>query len=150
MQIISVRQQPAFTKRAIHYFQQKWATEESMMLYHDAISHSINAINPLPQWYLLLDENTIMGCVGLITNDFISRGELYPWLCALFIEPSHRGLGLSKVLINHIIAQTKQLGFNELHLCTDLIGFYEKNGFIYNGLGYHPWGESSRVYSKQL
>lgn len=67
-----------------------------------------------------------MDCVGLITNDFINRAELYSWLCALFIEPSHQGFGLSKVLINHIIVLTKQLGFNQLHLCTDLIGFMKK------------------------
>jgi len=151
MQIISIRQQSEYTDKAIRYFQQKWATKESMMVYQDAIEHSINAINPLPQWYLLLDDkNNIIGCAGLIANDFISRCELYPWLCALFIEPNYRGLGLSRYLINYIINQTKLLGFNDLHLCTDLIGYYEKLGFNYNGLGYHPWGESSRVYSKKI
>jgi len=37
-----------------------------------------------------------------------------------------------------------------LHLCTDLEGYYEKQGFAFNGLGYHPWGEASRVYTRDL
>lgn len=151
MEIISIREKPEFSERAISYFQEKWASEESMMVYQDAISCSINAINPLPCWYILLnDENIIIGCVGLITNDFISRGELYPWLCALFIEPEYRNRGYARLLIKHIVIQTQKLGFNRLHLCTDLEGFYEPFGFIFDGMGYHPWGESSRVYSLDI
>ena len=86
-----------------------------------------------------------IGCAWLITNDFISRGELYPWLCA-----HYRHQGLARRLIEHIAQRTKQLGFTQLHLCTDMDGFYEKAGFTFNGLGYHPWGESSRVYSREL
>ncbi|WP_392562561.1 GNAT family N-acetyltransferase [Orbus sturtevantii] len=150
MKIISIRQQPELLSQAINYFQQKWATEESMMVYQDAITRSINAQNPLPQWYLLLDKKVIIGCAGLIPNDFISRCELYPWLCALYIDPNYRNLGLSRYLVNHVISEAKSFGFSDIHLCTDLIGYYEKLGFTYNGLGYHPWGESSSVYSKNI
>ena len=31
-----------------------------------------------------------------------------------------------------------------------LKGLYEKAGFYFNGPGYHPWGEASRVYSRNL
>ena len=30
------------------------------------------------------------------------------------------------------------------------IKLYEKYGFEYSGIGYHPWGESSRIYKKTL
>ncbi|RKS87384.1 acetyltransferase (GNAT) family protein [Orbus hercynius] len=147
MQIISIRQQPQWAKRAIDYFQKQWASAESMMVYEDAINRAIDANNPLPQWYILLNDNHIIGCAGLIPNDFISRCELYPWLCALYIDEAYRGQGLGKRLVNHVIRQTQLLGFNQLHLCTDLTGYYEKLGFFDNGLGYHPWGETSNVYS---
>lgn len=148
MDIISIRKQPEFAEAAIRYFQQKWASEDSLMVYRDAISHAVNAYNPLPQWYLLLDHTNIIGCVGLIPNDFISRCELYPWLCALYIEEEYRGLHLSKKLIDHVCCEAKALGFNDIHVCTDLIGYYEKLEFTANGLGYHPWGDVSNVYSK--
>lgn len=78
---------------AIAYFQRHWATAETLIMYEDAINRSIGAANPLPQWYLLMENDRILGCAGLITNDFISRGELYPWLCALYVEETQRGRG---------------------------------------------------------
>ncbi|OKB65553.1 GNAT family N-acetyltransferase [Serratia marcescens] len=150
MDMISVRQAPELASRAIAYFQRHWATAETLMMYEDAINSSIGAANPLPQWYLLMANEQILGCAGLITNDFISRGELYPWLCALYVEETQRGRGYGAELIEHVAAETRRLGFPQLHLCTDLEGYYERSGFVYNGLGYHPWGEASRVYSRVL
>lgn len=150
MDMISVRQAPELAPRAIAYFQRHWATAETLMMYEDAINRSLGAANPLPQWYLLMENDRILGCAGLITNDFISRGELYPWLCALYVEETQRGRCYGTKLIEHVATETRRLGFSQLHLCTDLEGYYERSGFVYNGLGYHPWGEASRVYSRAL
>lgn len=150
MKIISVRREPAYLDMAIEYFQRQWASPETMMLYQDSITRCLAAANPLPQWYLLLDGETIVGCVGLITNDFISRMELYPWLCALYVDEHYRGQGCGVLLVNHVAKVTGELGFHRLHLCTDHVGYYERLGFNFDGLGYHPWGESSRVYSLDL
>ncbi|TQI81814.1 acetyltransferase (GNAT) family protein [Serratia fonticola] len=150
MKIVSVRQEPAYRDAAIGYFQQQWASPETMMLYEDAITRCMGAINPLPQWYLLFDEEIIVGCVGLITNDFISRMELFPWLCALFVDEQYRGQGCGTMLVKHVAQAAGELGFSHLHLCTDHQGYYEKLGFSFDGMGYHPWGESSRVYSLEL
>ena len=79
MHVISVSSNPEFVTQAISYFQGKWASPESLKVYEDCILHSLNTKSPLPQWYLLLKEDKIIGCAGLITNDFISRMDLYPW-----------------------------------------------------------------------
>lgn len=147
MEIISIRQNPEYMDQAVKYFQSKWATEQSLMVYEDCISNCITASNSLPQWYLLTNQGSIIGCAGLITNDFISRMDLYPWFCALYIEESHRGNGYGSLLIERAKEDTKTFGFSHLYLCTDHIGYYEKYGFSYLGVGYHPWGESSRIYS---
>lgn len=150
MQIVSVRDEPAIRLDAIRYFQRQWASADTMMMYDDAITRCIGAENPLPQWYVLRDGARLVGCAGLITNDFISRGELYPWLCALHVEQDLRGRNLGGRLILHAADHARALGFRSLHLCSDLRGYYEKFGFQPDGVGYHPWGETAQVYSLRL
>lgn len=149
MQIISVRENPEYKDEAIKYFQRSWQSVLPI-LYEDSISNSINAKNPLPQWYLLKKDDEIIGCAGLITNDFISRMDLYPWICALLIEEKHRGNAYASLLMEKAKADAKEAGFSTIYLCTDHIGYYEKYGFKYIGQGYHPWNDESRIYAQEL
>ena len=149
MRIISVRENPEYKDKMIQYFQNSWS-EIAPVIYEDCITHSINAKDSLPQWYLLEHNDEIIGCAGLITNDFISRMDLYPWVCAIFIDEKHRGNNYSKLLIEKAKEDSKKAGFKNLYLSTDHIGFYEKFGFSYIGQGYHPWEEESRIYQIDL
>ena len=150
MKIISVRETPEYAEIAIKYFQEHWATDESKAVYDDCIKHCIDTENPLPQWYLLYDEDKIIGCAGLITNDFISRMDLYPWLCALYIEEEYRGNAYGNLLIEKAKQDSKNAGFKNLYLCTDHVGYYEHYGFERIATGYHPWGETSGIFKAEL
>ena len=150
MDIISIRKSPEYKDSAIQYFQSKWASKESLMVYEDCITNCITTSNPLPQWYLLVENDEIIGCAGLITNDFISRMDLYPWVCAVYIEKEYRGHAYGSLLLEQAKKDAKLGGFSNVYLCTDHIGYYEKYGFEYIGTGYHPWGGSSRIYSADL
>ena len=152
MKVVSLRQQPQYLETAIAYFQKRWGSKDSMMVYDNCLRNCIAAKAPLPQWYLLVDERTetVAGCAGLITNDFISRMDLYPWACALFVEPEYRGHAYGSMLLQQAESDAAAGGFTAMYLCTDHIGYYEKYGFCYIGDGYHPWGESSRIYEIKL
>ncbi|WP_333663801.1 GNAT family N-acetyltransferase [Chishuiella changwenlii] len=145
IKIISLRENKEYLERGIQFIQESW-NEVPPIIYEDCINHSINAEQPLPQWYLLEKENEIIGCAGLITNDFISRMDLYPWLCALFIKENERGNNYANLLIEKAKEDTKKFGFKYLNLCTDFTAYYEKFGFQYIGQGHHPWEEESRIY----
>ena len=145
MKVISVRENPKIKDQAISYFQSKWKSVLPI-IYEDCINHTVDTLSPLPQWYLLEKDGEIIGCAGLITNDFISRMDLYPWVAAVFIEEEHRGNNYASLLIDKAKADTKEAGFKHLYLSTDHIGYYEKFGFEYIGQGYHPWDEESRIY----
>ncbi|GEM63725.1 N-acetyltransferase [Sphingobacterium faecium NBRC 15299] len=128
MKVISVRENPEYKEKAIQYLQNSWS-EVLPIIYEDCITNCIDAEQPLPQWYLLEKENEIIGCGGLITNDFISRMDLYPWLCALFIDEKNRGHNYGNLIIERAKTDTRNFGFTYLNLCTDYIGYYEKLGF---------------------
>ena len=149
MNIISIRENPSYKSKAIQYFQQKW---KSVLpeIYDNCISHCIGARNPLPQWYLLETEGNIIGGAGLITNDFISRGDLYPWICALYVSEDCRGNGYAKLLMDKAKEDAIKAGFDYIYLSTSHIGYYERYDFSYIGQGYHPWGEDSRIYELKL
>ena len=149
MKIISVRENPTYKDIAIKYFQSKWP-DAYPILYEDSINHSIDSPNPLPQWYLLEKDNEIIGCAGLITNDFISRMDLYPWVCALYIDENHRGHFYSTLLLEKAKEDAVKAGFKNLYLSTEHIGFYEKMGFNSIGQGYHPWEDESRIYEIRI
>lgn len=148
--VYSVRRAPELAERAIEYFQLRWASEQSMQVYADCISHSLLAEGNLPQWYLLMDNGEICGGAGLIPNDFISRMDLLPWLCALYIEEERRGNEYGKMLIDTVKADAKAFGFTALYLCSDHVGYYERYGFSDIGVGYHPWGESSHIFRAEI
>lgn len=149
MQIISVRENPEYKDRAIRYFQKCWKSVPPV-IYEDCISHSVHSTKPLPQWYLLERNHEIIGCAGLVTNDFISRMDLYPWICAIFINAKYRGNAYGSLLIEKAKDDASKAGFDAVYLSTDHIGYYEKYGFNYIGQGYHPWNEESRIYECKL
>lgn len=122
MKVISIRENPELVESAIEYFQNNWATVRSMMVYDDSIRHSVTTDSPLPVWYLLMDEDEIVGCAGLITNDFISRMDLYPWICALYIENDYRGNKYAGLLLDKCIEDARAMGFKNVYLCTDHVG----------------------------
>ena len=145
--ILSVREHPEEADRFIRYFQSRWASEDSMMVYDDCIRSALSSDSPLPQWYLLMDGDKIVGGAGLITNDFVSRMDLYPWICALYIEEEYRGHGLGSLLLDHARKDAGRLGYKSVYLLTDHIGYYEHYGFTHIGTGYQPWGDASRIYA---
>ena len=93
----------------------------------------------------MMSGEQIIGCYGLITNDFNSRQDLWPWLAALYVEESERGQALGANLLSHGLQEAKTLGFNKVYLATDHIGYYEKYGWEYIGTAYGA-GDESRIY----
>lgn len=145
--IISIRENPRYLERGIDYFSAKWGIERR--IYSDCISNSITTDSPLPRWYLMVKDDLIIGSYGLITNDFISRQDLFPWFCALYIEESERGNQLGVRLLKHGRKEAAALGYKKLYLATDHAGYYEKYSWKYIATGFHPWGAKSRIYESK-
>lgn len=143
--IISVSENPYYSEKAVDWFSSKWGIERKE--YEESISDCITRINKLPKWYLALDaEDNIIGGCGLIQNDFVDRTDLYPYLCALFVEKQARGHSLGGKLLNYARTEAAKMGFDMVYLCTDHTSYYERYGWEYHTQGHHHDGSISRIY----
>ncbi|MEA4911693.1 MAG: GNAT family N-acetyltransferase [Oscillospiraceae bacterium] len=149
MRIASLREEPARRAVMVDYFHDRFGNDKNRPLYADCLAHC-TAAAPLPDWFLLLDGETPAGGCGLITNDFISRMDLWPWICALYVEPRYRGNACGALLLETAADAAKAAGFRAVYVCTDHTAYYERYGFHWIGEGYHPSGASSRIYQKDL
>ena len=149
MKIISVRETPEYKEKAVNYISSAWPSLPRT-IYENSISGAIYAASSLPQWYLLEKNGAIIGCAGLITNDFVSRMDLYPWVCALYIDELERGNSYGSLLLDRAREECTRLGFDNLYLTTGHRGLYEKYGYMYIGTGYHPWDEESHIYGLNI
>ena len=144
-EIIPVRDNPGYLDRAVDYLTSKWGIPR--IIYQDCVANSLTTASPLPRWYLLVNRlGVIIGSYGLIMNDLISRQDLWPWLCALYVEESYRGHAFGAKMLEHGRQEAKRLGFRKLYLSTDHVGYYEKYGWSYIGDGYDRSGEPGRIY----
>ena len=147
--ILSVRERPGIAPLFISYLQDAWS-EVPGVIYEDSVMHSFDANKPMPQWYLLMKDGEPIGCAGLVTNDFVSRMDLWPWLVALYIDPEHRSRGYAGLLIQRVVEDARDGGFENLYLTTDLEEFYERYGFRYIGDGYDVSGEPVRMFEREI
>lgn len=142
--ILSLRDAPEFLERFISFFAAAWSRKS---FYRDCMEACLTSDNPLPQWYLLENgAGETLGCAGLVISDFTARGDLWPWLCALFIREEERAQGCGAFLISHLKREAARLGYRKIYLCTDHVGYYEKHGFTFLGTAREVSGESSRIY----
>jgi len=147
-QIINIRKHPEWLERAVDYFSSRWNIDRQ--LYFDSINDSLTTDKALPRWYLMVREDNIIGGFGLIDNDFMVRTDLYPWMCALYIEPAERGKQLGGKLLEQSRLEAALLGFNKVYLNTDHVGYYEKYGWSYIGSFAHQSGTDARVYEASM
>ncbi len=146
--IINVKDFAGGLDIAVQYIHSKWGSKENYSFYYDAIAHSSEEGKSLPRFYLLIKEGAIAGCYALLTNDLISRQDLYPWLGCLFIEKSERGQQLGNYLMEHGITEAGKLGYEKVYLTTDHDGYYEKYGWQRIEDGFDFYGQSTRIYQK--
>lgn len=144
--IINVREYKPGIEAAARYFHSKWGRPENFAFYLDAIANSSPDQVSLPRFYLLLEQDRVIACYALLTNDLISRQDLLPWLACLYVEPTSRGRELGSRLLAHGVSEATRMGHHRLYLTTDHDGYYEKYGWTRMEDGYNLFGERGRIY----
>lgn len=143
--IINLRDYPNLLEECIDYVSQRWGLNRK--IFEDCITSSMSTNHSLPRWYFMIKSNEIIGSFSLMTNDFVSRQDLGPYLSNLYVEEEERGKKLGEILLNHARKEAHKLGFQKLYLCTDHENYYEKYGWTHITNGYHTWNRESKIYA---
>jgi predicted N-acetyltransferase YhbS len=147
IEIFHLKDKAELLDNAVQLFWKQWGTESNFKFYEDCMIHSIKTDSDLPRFYIAIQQGEIIGTYALLRNDLISRQDLFPWLACLYVQPNHRGQHIGKKLLQHAREETNKLGYNNLYLCTDLEGYYEKFGWIHLTSGYLFNGEETKIYA---
>jgi len=126
-QIVKLNNRKDLTDRAAEWFHSKWGVP--VEAYRERTEDSFKEGAKVPAWYLCLEEDGIIGGMGVIENDFHERKDLTPNICAVYTEEEYRSQGIAGKLLDFVCAEMKEVGIDTLYLVTDHIGFYERYGW---------------------
>lgn len=148
MNIFEISERTDLIDKAVDFFWKCWGDDNNFKFYQNCILNSIDKKKILPKFYILLNDNEIIASYALLTNDIISRQDLYPWLACLFVKPEHRNKKIAEQLLLHGLQQTKIKGFDTLYLSSDLENFYERKGWTHFANGFNIFDTEIKIYSK--
>ena len=125
--ILSLREHGELLDKAAGWFHQKWGIP--LEAYQESMAQCVKQEGPVPQWYMAMDGEAIIGGLGVIENDFHARKDLSPNVCAVYVEETHRCQGIAGKLLNHVCEDMAGMGVDTLYLLTDHTSFYERYGW---------------------
>lgn len=123
---ITLKERPELIDFAANWFHSKWGVPKEAYL--DCMNAYLHD-ETLYGWYLCLDEDQIIGGLGVIENDFHPRKDLTPNVCAVYVEEAYRNQGIAGHLLNKVVDDMKKKGISPLYLVTDHSHFYERYGW---------------------
>ncbi len=143
--IADIVRESALKERAAGWFSEKWRVPLSA--YEESMDEMLRGEAPVPQWYVAIEGERIIGGLGVIENDFHDRKDLAPNVCAVYVEPDRRCRGIAGALLARVCADMAARGVDTLYLLTDHTGFYERYGWEYYCMAQGEGDEQpSRVY----
>lgn len=128
-QIIKLRDFPSMKDAMADWFSSKWNVPRQA--YEESMTACLAGSDPVPEWYVTLDGETIIGGLGVIENDFHNRPDLRPNVCAVYTEPAYRCQGVAGALLYTVCRDMAARGIRTLYLVTDHTSFYERYGWEY-------------------
>ncbi|MBR2131198.1 MAG: GNAT family N-acetyltransferase [Oscillospiraceae bacterium] len=123
---LTLRDRPELMDTAAEWFHSKWRVpKEAYLTCMDAYLRGETEYG----WYLCIAEDTIVGGMGVIENDFHNRRDLSPNVCAVYTEAAHRLRGIAGNLLKMVVDDLHSKGISPVYLVTDHTGFYERYGW---------------------
>ena len=125
--IVKLRDMPSVKEQAAQWFHEKWGVP--LEAYRESMEDCLAGRSAVPQWYIAMEGERVIGGLGVIENDFHDRKDLTPNVCAVYVEPDKRCQGVAGALLQCACSDMKKLGIPVVYLVTDHTAFYERYGW---------------------
>ena len=120
---------PELKTSAAEWFHSKWGVpQEAYLECMDAYLNNKTEYG----WYLCMDNEQIVGGLGVIENDFHDRKDLAPNVCAVYTEETYRKQGIAGNLLSMAVEDLRSKGITPVYLVTEHTGFYERYGWEFH------------------
>ena len=143
MEIVTLRSRPELKISAAEWFHSKWRVPTEAYL--DCMDAYLSGSTELG-WYLCIEGERLIGGLGVIENDFHTRSDLTPNVCAVYVEEEYRYRGIAGRLLETVVDDMRSHGISPLYLITDHTGFYERYGWKFYCMVQENSGEMTRMY----
>ena len=104
----------------------------------------------VPQTWIALKGDELVGTFALWNNDFGNRQDLSPWIACVYVKPEYRGKGIGTLMTQKGIELVRSMKYKKLYLITDHEGFYEKSGWKFMEIASLKGGKTTRIYEYDL
>ena len=107
----------------------------------------------LPQLFVAVDDGTVVGVFAIsMSDDLVSRPDVYPWLANVYVAEDRRGQGVGRFMLERVRYAMKEIGLSELYLYTHHVGLYERFGweFVENVNTYKRDSPVERLYRLRI
>lgn len=145
--IIALRDTKEWNERAVDWFNAKWKVPKEA--YRESIEDCQKGEGAVPQWYIAVENDQVIGGLGVIENDFHKRKDLTPNICAVYVEPEYRMQGLSRYLMEIACADLAASGIEDVYLITGHKKYYERCGWTFYDMIEEDDGSPIRMYHRK-
>lgn len=126
-QIIKIQEHPELKENACSWFHEKWGIPKEA--YEESMEECLKKEHPVPQWYIIMDQDMIIAGLGVIENDFHDHKYLTPNVCAVYVEEGYRKQGIAGKMLGFVCDEFAKMGIDTLYLVTSHTSFYERYGW---------------------
>ena len=102
----------------------------------------------IPQTYIALEKDELIATFSLWRCDLQSRQDVFPWFGGLVVSKEHRGKGIGKQMQIEAMKILSELGYSEIHLFTEITGYYEQTGWEFIEEIPDEMGKMVRLYKR--
>jgi GNAT superfamily N-acetyltransferase len=138
-------------EEASRFIWEEWHKASGSKL-EDTVYGSMHCLNKdrVPQMYIAKHGDDLVGVASVWNNDLASRQDLSPWLATVYVKEEYRNIGIGRLLQAKCIQAAKELGYGKMYLITDLVGYYERFGWVFLGMAPTGRGGYIRLYEYEI